>query len=195
MGARHVWTCTHSSPQAVWTCRFYAVPPLYSVHKCQNAGLSCIRAVRYRVTEWKKMQMPEPVGTERRGTSPVPEWVRYRTDMSDAGMSMPRASALMPMPSYIKKRGIINLVMCQREREQGAQTSIAWEGAGRWNLRTAGELHHVGVTTMTRATYIICIDWCVSIMNRTETSCTAGEHSILMTLLTAIQNLGLYSKL
>jgi hypothetical protein len=74
LGSRHVWTCTHFSPHAVWTCRFYAVPPLYSVRKCQNARLSCIRAVRYRVTEWKKMQMPEPVGTERRGTSPVPEW-------------------------------------------------------------------------------------------------------------------------
>jgi hypothetical protein len=84
--------------------------------------------------------------------------VRYRTDMSDAGMSMPRASALMPVPSYNKKRGITNLVTCQREREQGAQTSIAWEGAGRWNLRTAWELHHVGVTTMTRVTYIICIE-------------------------------------
>ncbi len=51
---------------------------------------------------------------------------------------------------------------------------------------------------LTRATSILCIlwDWCVSVGNRTGTSCTAGEHSmqrfIGTALLNTLRNLRLY---
>ncbi len=67
------------------------------VYKCRNAGLSVIRSVRY----WNEK-------TNDAGTSPVPDqaktvrhfFVRYRTEIIDAGMPMPALVSWMPMPSY-----------------------------------------------------------------------------------------------
>ncbi len=46
------------------------------------------------------MQMPEPVRDQNNGTQSATRMLRYRTEMSDAGMPMPAASVLMPMPGY-----------------------------------------------------------------------------------------------
>ncbi len=67
------------------------------VYKCQNAGLSGIRSVRYRTEK-----------TNDAGNSPVPDQakasgiflVRYRTEIIDAGMPMPALVSSMPIPSY-----------------------------------------------------------------------------------------------
>ncbi len=45
--------------------------------------------------------MPELVrGTRIKGTQSGTEILRYRIEMSDAGIPMPASSASMPMPSY-----------------------------------------------------------------------------------------------
>jgi hypothetical protein len=83
------------------------------------------------------------------------------------------------------------------------EVRIAWEGAGRSNLRTAWELHHVGVTTMQRLDQghlhplHRASETKVSQLGiEPGTSCTAGEHTmqraIRMSLLTVIGDLGLY---
>ncbi len=67
------------------------------VYKCQDAGLSSIRSVRYRNEK-----------TNDAGTGPVPDQakavrlflVRYWIESIDAGMPMPALVSWMPMPSY-----------------------------------------------------------------------------------------------
>ncbi len=51
------------------------------------------------VPESKRMQIAEPARYRNKGTQSSIRMLRYQTEMSDAGMPMPAASALMPMPS------------------------------------------------------------------------------------------------
>jgi hypothetical protein len=67
------------------------------MYKCRNAGLSCIRSVRYRNDK------TNDAGTDPARTKPTQSgifWVQYRTEIMDAGMPMPPLVSSMPMPSY-----------------------------------------------------------------------------------------------
>jgi hypothetical protein len=48
------------------------------------------------------MPMPEPVRYQNKGTYSGPGMLRFHTEVSDAGMPMPAASALMPIPSFFQ---------------------------------------------------------------------------------------------
>jgi hypothetical protein len=55
------------------------------------------------------MAMLDPARYRNKETQFGTGMLRYRTEMLNAGMQMPAASASMPMPSYavyLKKRGI-----------------------------------------------------------------------------------------
>jgi hypothetical protein len=47
------------------------------------------------------MQVPEPVRYRNKDTQSGSGMLLYRTEMIDAGLPMPAASALMPIPSYV----------------------------------------------------------------------------------------------
>ncbi len=59
------------------------------------------------VQAWIRMQMPEPARNRNKGTQSGNGMLRNWTEMSDAGMQMPAASALMPMPTF----GILTRLM------------------------------------------------------------------------------------
>jgi hypothetical protein len=48
------------------------------------------------------MSMPETVWYWKKRTQSGTRMLRYRTEIQDAGVPMPVASAWMPMPSYAK---------------------------------------------------------------------------------------------
>jgi hypothetical protein len=52
------------------------------------------------VPDWKKLTMPDLVRHRNKAMQSGILMVRYRTEMTDAGMSMPALVFWMPMPTY-----------------------------------------------------------------------------------------------
>jgi hypothetical protein len=59
-----------------------------------------VRHLIIPVPERRKMSMPEPVRYRKKETQSDTEILRYRTELLNAGLLMPAASASMPVPSY-----------------------------------------------------------------------------------------------
>jgi len=80
-------------------CTLTELPPFLQFYRFPEC-----RTVRHPVNpvpEWKEIRMPEPVRSGiRRETQSGTGMLRYRTEMMNARIPMPAASASMSMPNY-----------------------------------------------------------------------------------------------
>ncbi len=74
----------------------------YALLYCTSPVLECwiVRHPISLVPGWKEMPIPEPVRYRNKETQSGIGTLQYRTELMDAGIPMPAASALMPMSSY-----------------------------------------------------------------------------------------------
>ncbi len=88
-------------PPAVRTCWVYAFTPWYSFCKCRT-----VRHPVSPISEWKRIQMPEPVRYRNKGTQSGMFWYRTETSNTVMPMLMPgfnkeKTYRLMPLHSSL----------------------------------------------------------------------------------------------
>ncbi len=102
------YSTNNTSSSRLWTCRVYPFPPpsvwsvvwtcgvyFFIMRECRT-----VRHLISPVSEWTKTLMPEPVRYRGKRTPSGTGMLRYGIEIQDAGISMPAASASMPIPSY-----------------------------------------------------------------------------------------------
>jgi hypothetical protein len=83
--------------------RTHGRPNSGSMSPAMWAPIPECRTIRHPVSpvpDWKKLTMPEPGRYRNKATQSGIFLVRYRTEMTDAGIPMPALVFWMPMPTY-----------------------------------------------------------------------------------------------